>query len=35
MHDATAVRTEGSDSCSRCFPEVEALLDAGYLRPAA
>ncbi|MFD6952627.1 MULTISPECIES: transposase [unclassified Nocardiopsis] len=31
MHDATAVRTEGIDSCFRYFPQVEALLDDGYL----
>ncbi|MEU4283576.1 transposase family protein [Nocardiopsis dassonvillei] len=31
MHDATAVRTEGIDSCFRYFPEVEVLLDDGYL----
>src|SRR5690606_5151904 len=31
MHDATAVRTEGIDSCFRHFPDVEVLLDDGYL----
>nr|WP_204366926.1 transposase family protein [Nocardiopsis ganjiahuensis] len=31
MHDATAVRTEGIDSCFRNFPQVEVLLDDGYL----
>jgi hypothetical protein len=30
MHDAAAVRTEGVDSCFRCFPEVEVPLDDGY-----
>nr|WP_255496945.1 transposase [Nocardiopsis sp. FR6] len=31
MHDATAARTEGIDSCFRHFPDVEMLLDDGYL----
>lgn len=31
MHDATAVRTAGIDACFRYFPEVEVLLDDGYL----
>ncbi|MFF8763978.1 transposase family protein [Nocardiopsis dassonvillei] len=31
MHDATAARAEGIDSCFRHFPDVEVLLDDGYL----
>lgn len=31
MHDATAARTEGIDVCFRHFPDVEVLLDDGYL----
>lgn len=31
MHDATAARTEGIDICFRQFPDVEVLLDDGYL----
>src|SRR5699024_9847926 len=31
MHDATAVRSAGIDACFRYFPEVEVLLDDGYL----
>lgn len=31
MHDATAARNEGIDTCFRHFPDVEVLLDDGYL----
>ncbi|GAA1336959.1 transposase family protein [Streptomyces sanglieri] len=31
MHDATAARNEGIDICFQHFPEVEVLLDHGYL----
>ncbi|MFD0567722.1 transposase family protein [Kitasatospora saccharophila] len=31
MHDATAARNEGIADCFRHFPEVEVLLDDGYL----
>ena len=31
MHDATAARMEGIDSCFRHFPLVEVLVDDGYL----
>jgi hypothetical protein len=31
MHDATTARNEGIDTCFRHFPDVEILLDDGYL----
>ncbi|WP_385625546.1 transposase (plasmid) [Streptomyces sp. P8-A8] len=31
MHDATAARNEGIGTCFRHFPDVEVLLDDGYL----
>lgn len=31
MHDATAVRNEGIAMCFQHFPDVEVLLDDGYL----
>lgn len=31
MHDATAARNEGIAVCFQHFPEVEVLLDDGYL----
>ncbi|MGW4148401.1 transposase family protein [Streptomyces albogriseolus] len=31
MHDATAIRNEGIAVCFRHFPDVEVLLDDGYL----
>lgn len=31
MHDATAARTEGIAVCFQRFPDVEVLLDDGYL----
>ncbi|MGC0407628.1 hypothetical protein RKD31_000871 [Streptomyces sp. SAI-163] len=31
MHDATATRNEGIGTCFQHFPDVEVLLDDGYL----
>lgn len=34
MHDATAARNEGIAICFQHFPDVEVLLDDGYLGPS-